>query len=201
MALWGRRINNFLTSWCLKVAFIQKVLMHKWYPQTKKPYYFPELEFWCLVASGGLHFCVSSTSFEKNDIGWPQQPLTEKVSDISKKLDFWWFIPWKGTGIGHLDVKDDQTIRISNFFDEMRLLRSLRPLRLLMPLRSLRLQKFKALKTTTEDFRVIQTFEFSFISMFWKKVFWVKSWNIILNFCTFSLRGCWGQLMSCLEGL
>ena len=46
------------------------------------------LELWCLGASGGLHFCVSSTSFEKNDIGWPQQPLTEKVSDISKKLDF-----------------------------------------------------------------------------------------------------------------
>ena len=32
-----------------------------------------------LVASGGLHFCVSLTSFQKNDIGWPQQPPTEKV--------------------------------------------------------------------------------------------------------------------------
>ena len=31
------------------------------------------------MASGGLHFCVSSTSFEKNDIVWPQQPLTAKV--------------------------------------------------------------------------------------------------------------------------
>ena len=48
----------------------------------------------------------------------------------------------KGTGIDHLDAKDDQIIKISNFFDEMRLLRSLRPLRLLRPLRSLRLQKF-----------------------------------------------------------
>jgi hypothetical protein len=28
------------------------------------------------------------TSFQKNGIGWPQQPLTEKVSDISEKLDF-----------------------------------------------------------------------------------------------------------------
>ena len=37
----------------------------------------------------------------------------------------------KGTGIGHLGARDDQTIRISKFFDEMRLLRSLRPLRLL----------------------------------------------------------------------
>jgi hypothetical protein len=31
------------------------------------------------VASGGLEICVSSTSFQKNDIGWPQQPPTEKV--------------------------------------------------------------------------------------------------------------------------
>ena len=37
------------------------------------------IELWCLVASGGLEICVSSTSFQKNDIGWPQQPLTEKV--------------------------------------------------------------------------------------------------------------------------
>ena len=31
------------------------------------------------MASGGLGICVSSTSFQKNDIGWPQQPPTEKV--------------------------------------------------------------------------------------------------------------------------
>ena len=37
------------------------------------------IELWCLVASGGLEICVSSTSFQKNDIGWPQQPPTEKV--------------------------------------------------------------------------------------------------------------------------
>ena len=45
-------------------------------------------ELWSLVASGGLEFCVSSTSFQKSNIGWPQQPLTEKTSDISEKLDF-----------------------------------------------------------------------------------------------------------------
>jgi hypothetical protein len=27
------------------------------------------IELWCLVASGGLEICVSSTSFQKNDIG------------------------------------------------------------------------------------------------------------------------------------
>ena len=47
MALRGRRINNFLESWCL-------------------------------VASGGLHICVLSTGFQKNDIDWPQQPLQEE---------------------------------------------------------------------------------------------------------------------------
>ena len=37
------------------------------------------IELWCLVASGGLHFCVSSTNFQKNYIPWPQQPLAEKL--------------------------------------------------------------------------------------------------------------------------
>ena len=45
----------------------------------------------------------------------------------------------KGTGIDHLDAKDDQTIKISKFFDEMRLSRTLRPLRLLRLLRLLKL--------------------------------------------------------------
>ena len=33
--------------------------------------------------SQGVLICVSSTSFQKSSIGWPQQPPTEKVSDIS----------------------------------------------------------------------------------------------------------------------
>jgi hypothetical protein len=40
-------------------------------------------ELWCLGALGNLDFCVSSTSFQKSNIGWPQQPLTERTSDIS----------------------------------------------------------------------------------------------------------------------
>ena len=108
-------------------------------------------ELWCLVASRGVEICVSSTSFQKNDIGWPQQPLTERVSDISKKLDFWWSIPHKWTNIGHFGARDDQNIRISKFFDEMRLLRSLRPLRLSRPLSSLR--PGKSLLRTSESSR------------------------------------------------
>ena len=31
------------------------------------------------MSSGGLEICVSLTSFQKNYIGWPQQPPTEKM--------------------------------------------------------------------------------------------------------------------------
>ena len=41
------------------------------------------IRLWCLVASGGLHICVSSTSFQKNYMSWPQQPLTEKVQKFN----------------------------------------------------------------------------------------------------------------------
>ena len=40
-------------------------------------------EIWCLVASGGYDFCVSSTIFQKSNIDWPQEPLTERTSAIS----------------------------------------------------------------------------------------------------------------------
>ena len=46
------------------------------------------VDLWCLVASGDLDNCVPSTSFQKSNIGWPQQPPTEMVSDISKTMDF-----------------------------------------------------------------------------------------------------------------
>ena len=37
------------------------------------------LESWCLVCSGGLDIWVSSTSFQKSDIGWPHHPPKEKL--------------------------------------------------------------------------------------------------------------------------
>ena len=46
------------------------------------------VELWCLVALGDVEICVPSKRFQKINIGWPQQPPTEKVSDISRKLDF-----------------------------------------------------------------------------------------------------------------
>ena len=48
----------------------------------------------------GLGIWVSSTSFQKSNIGWPQQPPSERVPYISEKLDFWWSIPQKMTSIG-----------------------------------------------------------------------------------------------------
>ena len=49
----------------------------------------------CLGASGGFDFCVSTTSFQKIDIGWPRQPPTENLlklnlifHDSTKKLCF-----------------------------------------------------------------------------------------------------------------
>ena len=46
------------------------------------------VELWCLVTLGGVDICVSSTRFQKSNIGWPQQPQKERVPDISKNLDF-----------------------------------------------------------------------------------------------------------------
>ena len=69
------------------------------------------------MALGGADICVSSTSFQKNDIGWPQQPPTERVSDISEKFDFWQSIPQKETGSGHLSARDDQKCYFSLISD------------------------------------------------------------------------------------
>ena len=45
------------------------------------------IELWCLVVSGGLKICVSSTNFQKNDIGRPQQPPTEKALKFNMSFD------------------------------------------------------------------------------------------------------------------
>ena len=104
-------------------------------------------------------------------------------------MDFWWSIPHWETRIGHFVAKLLATSSSVSFLMKWGCwghwgrwghwgCRS-----------------FKAWKTTTEDFRAIKAFEFSFIFMFWKNIFWIESWNIILNFSTFSVRGRWGQWM------
>ena len=37
------------------------------------------IELWSIAGSRGLEICVSTKKLKKNDIGWPQQPPTEKV--------------------------------------------------------------------------------------------------------------------------
>ena len=129
------------------------------------------LELWCLVASGGLGFWVLSTSFQKSNIGWPQQPPTEKVP-ISVKI--WIF--------------DD------TFYKKGPVLVILVP-GIIEPSGSVNfLMKWgfwgrwgqwgcwgfwghwghwgsKAWKMTTEDFRVNQVLELSFILMFWNIIY------------------------------
>ena len=46
------------------------------------------VELWCLVALGDVEICVPSKNFQKINIGWPQQPPIERVSDISRKFNF-----------------------------------------------------------------------------------------------------------------
>ena len=74
------------------------------------------IKLWWLVGSRCFNIWVSSTSFQKSNIGWHQQPPTERVSNISKKIDFWRSISQKGTGIGHLGTRDDPTIILSKIF-------------------------------------------------------------------------------------
>ena len=72
-----------------------------------------------MVVSGGVVIWVSSTTFQESNIGWPQQALKERVPNISKQMDFWWFIPQKVTGFDHfrqLGARDDLSIRISIIF-------------------------------------------------------------------------------------
>ena len=127
------------------------------------------VELLCLVASWGLEIWVSSTSFQKSNIGWPQQPPTEIVLISVKNWIF-----------------DDP------FHKKGPVLVILVP-GMIQPSGSvIFLMKWgcrghwghwgcwgcwghwgcrgsKAWKITTEDFRVIQVLEFSFILMFWKK--------------------------------
>ena len=143
------------------------------------------LELWWLVSSGVVGIWVSSTSFQKNDIGWPQQPPTEIVLISVKNWIF-----------------DDP------FHKKGPVLVILVP-GMIQPSQSVMfLMKWgckghwghggcwgcgghwgcrgsKVWKISTEDFRVIQVLEFSFILMFWKNIDLVDSWNIILKFTTF----------------
>ena len=53
---------------------------------------FNKLQF--LGALGGYDFCVSSTSFQKSNLGWPQQPPTENTLYIYQLTIGFLIIPY-----------------------------------------------------------------------------------------------------------
>ena len=65
------------------------------------------------------------------------------------------------TSVCHFGARDDPTIRIKKFFDEIGLKRLLRPVRLQRPLRSMRLKRFlrpgKSLLRTSESSRFLNS--------------------------------------------
>ena len=154
------------------------------------------------VYSWGLGIWVSSTSFQKSNIG----SLCQKGYHINirEQLGFWWSIPQNMSSIGHFGVSDDQTIRIRTLLEEIWLLRR-RPVKLQRPPRSKGDQKFlrHGKSLLHKVFKVIQVLEFNnlrtnitlfeirFILMFWKKRFLIESWKLMLNFSNFSVGGCY----------
>ena len=135
--------------------------------------------------SRGLLICVSSTSFEKSSIGWPQQPLTERVSDISEKLDFWWSIPQKRTIIGHFGARNNPT-QDQNFFwwnEAVKVIEATEVVEAEEVIEAAKvLRPGKSLLMTAESSRFLNS------ALFWNfenKYFLLESWNNKMNFATF----------------
>ena len=103
----------------------------------------------------------------------------------------------KIASIGYFGAIDDQTIKISNLFWEIGLKRLLRPVRLQRPLRSMRLERFlrpgKSQLRTSESSRFLNSIILGLILLYFdvfKKKSLTESWNLMLNFSTFSFGGC-----------
>ena len=66
---------------------------------------------------------VSLISFQKSNIGWPQQPQTERVSDFSKNWIFENPFHKKGPVLVILVPEMIQSLGSGSFFGEIELLR------------------------------------------------------------------------------
>ena len=66
-------------------------------------------------------------------------------TNISKKLDFWWSNPPKGTSIGHFGARGMKSVRAVSVWRK-KLWRSLRPLRFLRVPRLMRLHRYLRLR-------------------------------------------------------
>ena len=137
------------------------------------------------VCSWGLGIWVSSTSFQKSNKDWPQQPPSERVPYIREKLDFWWSIPHKITSIGYFGASDAQTIRIRKCFGENWALEAVEASEVAEAAEVNDAGDVsKAWKITTVDFRVFQVLESNNfrtnITLFWcfeKNFFWQNHEN------------------------
>ena len=95
-----------------------------------------------VLKSWDVDILIIRTNFQESNFSWPPQPPRERVPKINIIVGFWWSLPHWETRIGHFGAMVGGNVKLSNFFWEMRLSRSLRPLRLLRLLRSLRPQIF-----------------------------------------------------------
>ena len=152
-----------------------------------------------------MFFRVHHLSFikkdQKSNIGWPQQPPTEKVPNISEKLDFWSSIPQKGTSIGHFSARDDQTIRARKFFWENLALEAVEASEVAEAVEASEVAEAvefneagevsRAWKITMKDFWVIQVLEFNNLRT--SNILYFDVSKKIKSI--FSVGGCWGQPM------
>ena len=157
------------------------------------------VELWCLVASKDLDICVSSTSFQKSNIGWPQKPPTENSTSVFMILSI--FIFFQNTKLKYfspqiIEFKNQDDFEVLNSdFSGLRNLCSLIDLSVLCNLSGLN----------------------SLYSLFFSKNFLIlmvsssmaSKWQVFVFFCwmvqqkskisliygTISVRGCWGQPM------
>ena len=144
-----------------------------------------------VLKSWDLDIWVSSTSFQKNNIGWPQQPPTEKVQ-ISVKI--WIFddpfhkkrpvlVIWLPGGIqpsGAVFFWWNEAVKAIEATEVVEAVKAIEAAEVLRP--------EKSLLRTAEPYRLLN------LGLFWcfeRKKKLVESWNIMLNFRTYF---CWRLL-------
>ena len=143
-----------------------------------------------------VHLCFIN-QFSKKWHWLASTASSGRVSDISEKLGFLRSIPQIGTCIGHLDSGDDQIIRISIFFwwnEAVEVIEAIEAVEAGEVIEAAEvLRPEKPLLRTSESYWHLNSALFLCLK---KSCLRFESSNIILNFCTFSVGGCWGQLRS-----
>ena len=140
------------------------------------------VELWCLVTLGGWEIWVSSTSFQKSNIGWPQQPSTERVSVISKNWIFDDLFQKKGMILIVWVLGMIQSSGSAIFLTEWGCWGHCGHWGCWGCRGHWGCRGFKVLKIITDDLTVIQVLEFSFILIFWKQIFFGRIMKYHVDF-------------------